>query len=165
MKDLPANVRARVRFKGEDVVDLTDVLTELEALEEPDDELVVDDDSLELTDGVDVVVAPVEPTVPAARAELTCDLPKLAAELFHADPSWLRELLVSLNERRQVVLEGHPGRARPSSSNACSRRAAWSKASPRSCSSTRPTPTRTSSRVSVPVRTMPAPRWPSYRDR
>lgn len=41
--------------------------------------------------------------------ELTCDTEKLAAQLHHAGDSWLHELLLSLNERRQVVLEGPPG--------------------------------------------------------
>jgi 5-methylcytosine-specific restriction protein B len=40
---------------------------------------------------------------------LQCDTAALAKVLHHADDSWLRELIDSLNERRQVVLEGPPG--------------------------------------------------------
>jgi 5-methylcytosine-specific restriction protein B len=40
---------------------------------------------------------------------LRCDTAALGAALHHADASWLDELLASLNERRQVVLEGPPG--------------------------------------------------------
>ena len=40
---------------------------------------------------------------------LTCDTAALAAALHHADCVWLDELLISLNERKQVVLEGPPG--------------------------------------------------------
>ena len=40
---------------------------------------------------------------------LSCDTDALAAKLHHADGSWLEELMISLNERKQVVLEGPPG--------------------------------------------------------
>lgn len=92
--DLPASVSRRLRFKGEDVVNLTDILDALEKLEAE----------------VDVppeVVNPSEPTTEPVR--LVCDKEALAAKLHHADASWISELVDSLNERRQVVLEGPPG--------------------------------------------------------
>ena len=103
--DLPAGVRTKLRFKGEDIVNLTDILSELESMEadppgvEPQLEPDLDD----------VAEIGVVPDVPAPRAVLHCDTAALAAELHHADESWLTELLDSLNERRQVVLEGPPG--------------------------------------------------------
>ena len=108
VKDLPSAVRTRVRFKGEDVLDLTDIAAELEALGD-----VVE----EVPDGVDLdaseVALPSEdeliPTPPIPVAVLECDAVALAAQLHHADSSWVQELLTSLNERKQVVLEGPPG--------------------------------------------------------
>lgn len=105
VKDLPGSVRARVRFKGEDVLDLTDIGASLELLTEVDEELVdVDVDAAELDR-----VQRDEPAPIVEPAVLDCDTAKLAADLHHADSTWLDELLVSLNERKQVVLEGPPG--------------------------------------------------------
>jgi 5-methylcytosine-specific restriction protein B len=107
VKNLPVAVRRRVRFKGEDVLDLTDIVTALESLVELDDELTgtADPDDPEL----DLAEDPEPPAPPLTPAVLVCDTGALAAELHHADSSWLDELLVSLNERKQVVLEGPPG--------------------------------------------------------
>lgn len=109
VKDLPATVRARLRFKGEDVVDLTDLLAELEALEEAEEEPVVEGELLDGTDDGDLPVEDEAAPALIPRPELSCDVAKLTAELLHADSGWLHELLASLNERRQVVLEGPPG--------------------------------------------------------
>jgi 5-methylcytosine-specific restriction protein B len=107
VKDLPGTVRKRMRFKGEDIVDLTDIVGELESLADVDEELPVqvdpDDPGLEPVEEAKLPEPPIRPAV------LECDTTALAAELFHADASWLEELLVSLNERKQVVLEGPPG--------------------------------------------------------
>jgi 5-methylcytosine-specific restriction protein B len=102
--DLPSPLRTRLRFKGEDVVAITNLLEALESLigtEDESDEPEAPEDE----------VTPEEPPEPveATRAILTCDTVALAAELHHVDDSWLRDLLDSLNERRQVVLEGPPG--------------------------------------------------------
>lgn len=107
VKDLDTTVRTRVRFKGEDVVDLTDIVTALEGLTEVDEDPPGKDD---LGDGPEVGggTEP-DPPVPVAPPELACDTEALAAALYHADSSWLDELLISLNERKQVVLEGPPG--------------------------------------------------------
>lgn len=111
VKDLDSAVRSRVRFKGEDVVELTDIGAALEALSTEGDELADPDD-----DGapvVDVRVPPEDepapPVVAAEPATLSCDTGALAEQLHHADPTWLDELLLSLNHRKQVVLEGPPG--------------------------------------------------------
>jgi 5-methylcytosine-specific restriction protein B len=108
VKDLPSLVRTRVRFKGEDVLDLTDIVSALEGLAEVDeviaDEVDLEDAGLDL--GGETVQPPVVPVPPPV---LTCDTASLAAALHHADSSWLDELLISLNERKQVVLEGPPG--------------------------------------------------------
>jgi 5-methylcytosine-specific restriction protein B len=106
VKDLPSAVRTRVRFKGEDVLDLTDIVTALEALAEADEELTVDVDP-EAEPGL--ADEPEPPKPPLKPAVLACDTVALAAKLHHADSSWLDELLISLNERKQVVLEGAPG--------------------------------------------------------
>lgn len=110
VKGLPGSIRTRVRFKGEDVLDLTDLAGALAELRPEDEELEPPDDldGLEklpvvVPDEIDVAVTPVE------TASLECDEEALAARLHHADPSWIKELLISLNERRQVVLEGPPG--------------------------------------------------------
>jgi 5-methylcytosine-specific restriction enzyme B len=103
--DLPSPVRTRLRFKGEDVVAITDLLEALEELvgseDEPEEPEPPDADQIEAE----------EP--PQARetrrAILACDTVQLAEELHHTDDIWLRELLDSLNERRQVILEGPPG--------------------------------------------------------
>ncbi|SDO46618.1 AAA family ATPase [Geodermatophilus sp. DSM 45219] len=108
VKKLPSGVRTRLRFKGEDVVDLTEVATPLTELVESDESLTssqeVDeaDPSVEVSGGDDA-------EQPAKPARLECDTAALAASLHHADDSWIWELLISLNERKQVVLEGPPG--------------------------------------------------------
>ena len=101
--ELPTGVRSRLRFKGEDVVNLTEVLRDLEALAADGTELDTPADDITTPDD------PGPPSLPPARALLTCDTAALATRLFHADDSWVVELLDSLNERRQVVLEGPPG--------------------------------------------------------
>ncbi len=161
MSDLPATVRSRLRFTGADVVNLTEVVADLEAL-------LADEDFDEVSDLVEET-GPEEPepsepevTTPVV-ARLACDTAALARELHHADDTWLQELLTSLNERRQVVLEGPPGTGKTFVvQQAARRRAACTRARARSCSSTRPTPTRTSSRVGVrpTTRTAPGPGWP-----
>lgn len=100
-------VRGRLRFKGEDVVNLSDILDDLEKLD------AGDTDAAEAVDDPDAIDAEVLEDVPvvaaATPATLSCDTTALAGLLHHADDSWLRELLDSLNERHQVVLEGPPG--------------------------------------------------------
>jgi 5-methylcytosine-specific restriction protein B len=81
LAELPGKVRDRLRFSGDDVVNLTDVLAELEGATAPS----------------------------AARIDLSCDTAALAAALHHADASWLDELVSTLNERRQVLIEGPAG--------------------------------------------------------
>jgi 5-methylcytosine-specific restriction protein B len=101
---LADELRNRLRFPGDDVVNLTEVSTALEALLDEDVDPVVDESE---DDGT-----PEDPSLEPAqqpRVELTCDTQKLATQLHHADDSWLQELMLSLNERRQVVLEGPPG--------------------------------------------------------
>lgn len=99
--DLPSSVSRRLRFKGEDVVNLTEILDELETLkaggvdEPPEDE----------ADQLDEAPSDLAPE----RAVLICDTAALAGELYHADDSWISELIEMLNERRQVILEGPPG--------------------------------------------------------
>ncbi|GAA1434396.1 hypothetical protein GCM10009616_28710 [Microlunatus lacustris] len=107
VKTLPSTVRTRVRFKGEDVLDLTDIGAALETLAETEEELKPPDD-LEDT-GLSTEPDEVAVDAPAEPPVLSCDATALAATLHHADSSWLDELLISLNERRQVVLEGPPG--------------------------------------------------------
>jgi 5-methylcytosine-specific restriction protein B len=107
VKELPANVRTRLRFKGEDVVDLTDVATPLADLVEFDEDLTDPDDVEDVETGTDETTEITQPLPRPARLE--CDVDALAASLHHADSSWLSELLISLNERKQVVLEGPPG--------------------------------------------------------
>jgi 5-methylcytosine-specific restriction protein B len=99
--ELPNAIRNRLRFKAsEDIVDLTELNTALEAA---------------LYEEAEPAPAEVqEPTaayeaVGSPDARIHCDTAALAAGLFHADGSWIAELLDSLNERRQVVLEGPPG--------------------------------------------------------
>lgn len=104
--ELPGALRSRLRFKGEDVVNLTEVLDALEALE--DREVEVDGPPGD-EDGQPGQEELPETTKPPVEVVLTCDTAGLARELHHADDSWLVELLDSLNERRQVVLEGPPG--------------------------------------------------------
>jgi len=106
--ELPTGVRSRVRFKGEDVLDLTDIGSALESLAEVDEELTGKLDMQDADAGVidDPEAAPGQPATPAV---LACDTAALAARLYHADSGWLEELLISLNERKQVVLEGPPG--------------------------------------------------------
>lgn len=108
VQELPDEIRPRVRFKGEDVLDLTDITSQLEALAEVDEQLTgkidAEDSDARLVEDAEM------PAMPTTRpAVLTCDTAALAAKLHHADASWLDELLISLNERKQVVLEGPPG--------------------------------------------------------
>ncbi|MDN5896380.1 MAG: AAA family ATPase, partial [Nocardioides sp.] len=113
VKSLPGSIRTRVRFKGEDVLDLTELASaladlrpedeEAERPEELDDQAGLEASRVAEPDGTAEVPAAVEPAV------LTCDEAALAAQLHHADSSWISELLISLNDRRQVVLEGPPG--------------------------------------------------------
>ncbi|WP_238164585.1 AAA family ATPase [Kribbella pittospori] len=99
--DLQSMVSSRLRFKGEDVVNITEVLDELESLHAGDQVQPVDESEETEVDGA---VSPLP-----RPAVLRCDTKALAFELYHADDSWLVELLDSLNERRQVILEGAPG--------------------------------------------------------
>ena len=103
ISELPSTIKSRLRFKGEDVVNLAEITADLELLE-ADDAVIEHDEELEgLTeDDAGAVVKPV-------TARLTCDTKVLAADLHHADSSWLDELILTLNERRQVILEGPPG--------------------------------------------------------
>ena len=100
-----------MRFKGEDVVDLTDIGAALDALTEVDEELIEEIEPDEIEAGPDAQAdGDAEPPIqPVATAVLTCDTVALARKLHHADSSWLDELVISLNERKQVVLEGAPG--------------------------------------------------------
>ncbi len=105
---LPQAVKARLRFaKGEDVVNLTEIAPQLEELlddeatEQPPDDLPAEstpDQDQERT-----------PAPDPAAVRLACDTKTLAQQLHHADTAWLDELLLTLNERRQVILEGPPG--------------------------------------------------------
>ena len=112
VKALPGSIRTRVRFKGEDVLDLTDLAGPLEELTGSEDELTQPGDDV-LDDLLASSVTELEELEdePGAVevAVLACDEEALAAQLHHADASWVEELLISLNERRQVVLEGPPG--------------------------------------------------------
>ena len=112
VKTLPGSIRTRVRFKGEDVLDLTDLAGPLEELTGNEDELTQpgDDEFDELL--TSAVTGPEETEdepITVEPAVLSCDAKELAAQLHHADASWVEELMISLNERRQVVLEGPPG--------------------------------------------------------
>jgi 5-methylcytosine-specific restriction protein B len=110
LKELPRGIRSKLRFrKNEDVVDLTDCLAALGELAELD---------AQTTEGIDTVDAAIDPVnaeddvaeaTASAVAVLTCDVDALARSLHHLDRSWLDELLIGINERRQVVLEGPPG--------------------------------------------------------
>jgi 5-methylcytosine-specific restriction enzyme B len=102
--ELPGTVRSRLRFKGEDIVNLTEILDELESLEAG-----ASDVDAEAEDDPDILNDRVSEPEPLPRAVLRCDTAALATELYHTDDSWLVELLDSLNERRQVILEGPPG--------------------------------------------------------
>ncbi len=106
---LPQAVTSRLRFaKGEDVVNLVELAPQLEGLlgsedvEPPPDDVVVEDA---------ITPTPPEPVPPpdAAAVRLDCDTAVLAQALHHSDATWLDELLLTLNERRQVILEGPPG--------------------------------------------------------
>ncbi|MDE0775114.1 MAG: AAA family ATPase [Nocardioides sp.] len=113
VKSLPGSIRTRVRFKGEDVLDLTEIVSALGDLRPADAEVERPDDldGLDGLDGPGGQEMPEETTAEDQQAEavLACDEAALAARLYHADGSWISELMVSLNERRQVVLEGPPG--------------------------------------------------------
>ncbi|WP_121258979.1 McrB family protein [Nocardioides ferulae] len=113
VKLLPGSIRTRVRFKGEDVLDLTDLAGALADLRPEEEEAERPEDLADLG-GLESpeVVEPSETEDAPATAEgavLACDEAALATRLHHADSSWVSELMVSLNERRQVVLEGPPG--------------------------------------------------------
>ncbi len=113
VKSLPGAIRTRVRFKGEDVLDLTDLASALaDLLPAEDEELPPEDletdDTLAVVPTGDETADDEEPAAPEP-AVLACDEEALAAQLHHGDASWISELLISLNERRQVVLEGPPG--------------------------------------------------------
>ncbi len=101
---LPKQVKSKLRFKSsEDLVDVTEIANQL-------DEIVGEElAGGELLEEVDDVVKSSTAESPAPVAVLTCDVTALAKDLYHQDASWIEELLVSLNERHQVVLEGPPG--------------------------------------------------------
>ena len=105
---LPSSLRTKLRFPGEDLVDLTDVASALEDLIGTEDETDSEADPSGDATAQDLAPA-VEPERPVTRSVLDCDTAALGAKLHHADGTWLAELLVSLNERKQVVLEGPPG--------------------------------------------------------
>ena len=111
LSTLPKTLSRRMAFQGEDVVDLTEVLGALEELEDADDDTaeVLGPEDVEDEEGADEEAPPVAaPPVPVT-ARLVCDTTALAQQLHHRDAVWLDELLDSLNERRQVILEGPPG--------------------------------------------------------
>lgn len=97
---LPEGLRKRLRFAGEDVVNLSEVNSPLQEL--------LDIGSVPDVGPGTKPVPKSEPVGPA-RVKLECDIVALSAVLHHADTSWLQELFVSLNERRQVIVEGPPG--------------------------------------------------------
>ena len=112
LADLPTGVRPRLRFSGgEDVMPLTEIGAQLEPYTEAEDDAVKPDDvdEVPIKPDPDLEDAGDEDVAPPTRARLECDTAALAAALHHADSSWLDELLFSLNERKQVVLEGPPG--------------------------------------------------------
>lgn len=104
--ELPGAVKRKLRFRGEDVVNITDLLADLEDLESrPVD--VSDVIDLKAPSADEEVALPIQP--PPAVAQLTCDIEEVAHQLHHTDSRWLRELVETLNERHQVILEGPPG--------------------------------------------------------
>ncbi|WP_369075897.1 AAA family ATPase [Nocardioides renjunii] len=110
VKQLPGNIRSRLRFKGEDVLELTELASALSDLTEVDDNLVLVPEPEDLDEAVGANAAEDEDQKKASEpAKLDCDVEALGTQLHHADGSWIAELLASLNERRQVVLEGPPG--------------------------------------------------------
>ncbi len=103
---LPQAVKVRLRFaKGEDVVNLVESAPQLEGLLETD---VLEPPPEDLVDDAHSADAPA-PAPDPSTVQITCDTAALASALHHADASWLEELLLVLNERRQVILEGPPG--------------------------------------------------------
>ncbi len=107
--DLPAQLASRLRFKGEDVVNLSEIRVQLEAFEVGDaDQPEPAADAAEESGLTSERSTPAPPGT-GPRVTLTCDTAALARRLFHADDSWLRELLDALDERHQVILEGPPG--------------------------------------------------------
>jgi 5-methylcytosine-specific restriction enzyme B len=112
VKELPGDVRTRLRFTGEDVVDLTEVATPLAALVEPNESLPGSDEDDEVD--LDVEVPGGEtPEQPAKPARLECDTAALAASLHHADDSWISELLIGLEacglvEGQYALVQFHP---------------------------------------------------------
>lgn len=109
VKQLPGSIRSRLRFKGEDILELTELAGALSELTEVEDTLVPKPDPEDLYDTSDAAAEDDVESADAGPPVLTCDIEVLAAQLHHADGSWLTELLISLNERKQVVLEGPPG--------------------------------------------------------
>ncbi len=103
ISELPSAVKSRLRFKGEDVVNLSEITSDLEKLEAV---ATVIETNEELEGLADPEPAPLAQPAPA---HLACNAKALAARLHHADSSWLDELVLTLNERRQVILEGPPG--------------------------------------------------------
>ncbi len=104
---LPKSLTSHLRFaKGEDVVNLSESTATLETFLDPEPV----DVAFEGEQGQEADSPPVSP-VPEMPvfAELSCDTGALAGALHHADASWLDELLLILNERRQAILEGPSG--------------------------------------------------------
>ena len=111
---LPPTVRKKLKFIGDDVVNLSERLDELEKLadsEAADPDIAPDPDEIddEAAPGIESDEGAEATPAPTGPVRLSCDAAALAAQLYHADSSYLDELLDSLNERRQVVLEGPPG--------------------------------------------------------
>jgi 5-methylcytosine-specific restriction protein B len=104
---LPHAVKVRLRFaKGEDVVNLVEIAPQLEGLLESE---VLEPPPEDVVDDVGPAAADPATDPGPAATRLKCDTTALASDLHHADTSWLDELLLVLNERRQVILEGPPG--------------------------------------------------------
>ncbi len=95
------------RVKGEDVLDLTDIISALEALAEldvhPGVPVELEDPEQEPAEDAEVAPPPVTP------AALACDTAALAAQLHHADSSWLDALLDAAMRRRFVFLSMDTG--------------------------------------------------------
>ena len=114
VKALPGSIRTRVRFKGEDVLDLTDLAGPLEELTgnedeiptQPGDELL--DDLLASSATVPEETEDEPATVEAAV--LACDEKEPGgANLHHADASWVEEyLLLDQPERASAGGAGGP---------------------------------------------------------
>jgi 5-methylcytosine-specific restriction protein B len=105
ISELPRTIARRLRFAGGDVVNLTEILDLLEALDAGE----LGAAELAQTDPLAQSDPQGQAPRPAGPATLACDTVALAAALHHADAGWLDELIETLNERRQVILEGPPG--------------------------------------------------------